>query len=156
MLEVSVSPQMLALYQGLKDQGRIMHVRGRIQEEKITKPDQLFTVPVIRSDDGLRLNYRCDAFMNSKPYTRGWTPGAASPQESLLHGMEQQGLIRKEPGSHLGLYDFTHGLQNHVALLGAATDVLWGVHLASYKNGQAAEHFVRKMLKHSPTDTLAL
>lgn len=144
MLEQAVSPQMQSLYQNLKDQGRILQVSGRIQEDAITKPNALFTVPVVRQD-GLRLNYRSAGIMNCKPHVRSWQPGGATAQEQLLAQMTEQGLIRQNKQEQLGLYDFIHGLQNRVALLGAATDVLWGVHLSSYKNGQAAEFFASKL-----------
>lgn len=151
-LESTTSPQMLSLYNSLKAQGRILEVDGRVQEQQVRKPDHLFTVPVIRRKDGLKLNYRCQGFMNARPYSRQWPSPATplenlTPPEALLARMEQQGLIHRDEDNPFGLFAAKSG---DIALLGAAADPLWGVHLAALRNGMAAEHFADKLLRHNP------
>lgn len=152
ILEHAVAPQMLDLYKDLQRQGRILHIEGRAQIDKITKVDQEFQIPVLTRNPDLthcRIRYLAEGFMNAKPFARSWDAVAEgaplSPQERLLHGMRNQGLIQQVPGDQLGLYT-SNGTKNSIVLLGAATDALWGVHLACYKNLVAADSFAQRVI----------
>lgn len=157
-LEATTSPAMIELYNKLKAEGRILEVKGRGIESQIRKEKGFFTIPVIRQKDGIKLNYRCQGFINTSPYSREWPAqsidsASASPSESLLLRMEKEGLIHKDNSNPFALYAPNRG---NIALLGAAADPLWGVHLAALRNGVTAEHFADKLLRQkAPSHALA-
>lgn len=152
-----VAPEALALYDRLSLEKRLIIISGRVLMPHIIKEDNYFKVPVRLNEDSQIYRLHLHGILNCMPFKRDWNTPQPDMQGHLLRKLESSGFIRKHTDHSIGIYDFTHALSNGIALTGAVTNPVWGVHLPVYDSSLAAQTLATVLnQKQKPTSGLRI